>query len=414
MNYIKAFQTNKGIKETALTFEPMIPGKIFLERADIEELQNEPLLEQTLTFSATASGKKFMQDPSGIELKDNGDIIFRLYAKGAHTVSVRARTFHNPPVIELQNNGYGLFEGTLPYNPLMAGPKSIDFFVDGVNVLNPYMPICFHRDRACNYIEIPDPETVDYISLKENIPHGSVTREVYYSETMKDYLRCYVYTPPGYTSEKKYPVLYLQHGSTENETCWIYNGKLPYIMDNLIAEHQCIPFIIVMNNGMIRLSELPQDSVAAISQALLNDCIPYIESKYCVKSTRQYRAIAGLSMGSFQASYIAFTYPEMFSSVGLFSGFLRRIDKSMDYNKNTHLNILRDAPRFSNTYQIFFRSMGEYDAHMKTFLEDDEFCEQCGISSLSCYHRITYPRQDHEWGSWRRAIRDFIPLLFHS
>ena len=85
-----------------------------------------------------------------------------------------------------------------------------------------------------------------------DVPHGSVTTEFYWSDALETWQRCLVYTPPMYHEGGEYPVLYLQHGAGENETSWIYNGRASHIMDNLIADGKAVPFIIVMNDGMVR------------------------------------------------------------------------------------------------------------------------------------------------------------------
>lgn len=95
-----------------------------------------------------------------------------------------------------------------------------------------------------------------------------------------------------------------------------------------------------MKNGTIHLPDAPKDSVAALSKALIQNCIPFIESKHRILTDKWYRAITGLSVGSFQASCIAFQNPQLFRSVGLFCGFLRQIDYSCEYEKTLYFTIL--------------------------------------------------------------------------
>ena len=98
----------------------------------------------------------------------------------------------------------------------------------------------------------------------------------------------------------EYPVLYLQHGHGENEQCWVHQGRVNFIMDNLIAAGKAEPCIVVMNNGMVQKDE---NGVRVLDQTmierlLLEDCIPFIESHYRVRTDKWSRAMAGLSMGS--------------------------------------------------------------------------------------------------------------------
>ena len=98
-------------------------------------------------------------------------------------------------------------------------------------------------------IEIPE-QGVDYYTLK-NVPHGDVRSKWYYSKVTESWRRCFVYCPPDYNSNlsKKYPVLYLQHGSGEDERGWSVQGKADIIMDNLIAAGKAAPMLIVMDKG---------------------------------------------------------------------------------------------------------------------------------------------------------------------
>ena len=113
-----------------------------------------------------------------------------------------------------------------------------------------------------------------------------------------------VYTPPGYSAEKKYPVLYLLHGIGGDETEWQRFAKPNVLLDNLLAEGKITPMIVVMPNGRAQKNDRAEGNVfaaapafAAFEQDLLKDVIPTIESRYSVQADREHRALAGLSMG---------------------------------------------------------------------------------------------------------------------
>ena len=99
----------------------------------------------------------------------------------------------------------------------------------------------------------------------------------------------------------------------------IYAGRVAYILDNLIAEGKAEPFIVVMNNGMLRYSGNAVMSVIdlAFERMLTESCIPYIEKNYRVKAGKWNRAITGLSMGCMQTCDIAFRHPELFGNLGV-------------------------------------------------------------------------------------------------
>jgi enterochelin esterase-like enzyme len=135
-----------------------------------------------------------------------------------------------------------------------------------------------------------------------------------------------VYTPPGYSKDKKYPVLYLLHGIGGDETEWQRFAKPNVILDNLLAKKKITPMIVVMPNGRAQKNDRAQGNVfasapafAAFEKDLLKDVIPYIESHYAVKADREHRALAGLSMGGGQALNFGLGHLDTFAWVGGFS-----------------------------------------------------------------------------------------------
>jgi enterochelin esterase family protein len=133
--------------------------------------------------------------------------------------------------------------------PQDEGFHYYQLWVDGAAVPDPNSLYFYGASRWGSGIEIPAHDQ-EFYALK-NVPHGEVRELQYFSESNKTMRRCFVYTPPGYdeNTEKRYPVLYLQHGGGENETGWSSQGHAGLIMDNLIADGKSVPFIIVMDNG---------------------------------------------------------------------------------------------------------------------------------------------------------------------
>ena len=124
--------------------------------------------------------------------------------------------------------------------------------------------------------------------VKEDIPHGKIDTISYASKTVDTTRRALVYTPPGYTKKKKYPVLYLLHGIGGDEKEWLNGGKPQVILDNLYAEGKLEPMIVVLPNGRAMRNDratgniMAPDKVQAFAtfeKDLLNDLIPYIEKK---------------------------------------------------------------------------------------------------------------------------------------
>ena len=289
--------------------------------------------------------------------------------------------------------------------------------IDEVDVITPLLPITYGYSRPYNYIAIEKEEETYY--KIQDVPHGSVRREYFFSKVTNRWESCMVYTPYCYEEqlEKEFPVLYLQHGHGENEIGWTASGKVNFIADNLIAQKSMTPMIIVMSNGMVQTEDENGNRMVDFKQfetQLLQDIIPYIEQKFRVKKEKEARAIAGLSMGSIQATTIAFYNPQYFHAVGVFSGFITDwIQGSVldmvkrEASKNEHLNLLEDEQQFSKHFSVFFRAMGDKDPFFDYFLSDDTLLEEKNIEHIRKIYSGT-----HDWNVWRMCIRDFLPLIF--
>jgi enterochelin esterase-like enzyme len=183
-------------------------------------------------------------------------------------------------------------------------------------------PIVLNPDDVQAYPEPP----ADIDADRAQIPHGKLEMVEYDSKTVGTRRKMQVYTPPGYTKEKKYPVLYLLHGIGGDETEWQRFAHPNLLLDNLLAEKKAEPMIIVMPNGRAQKNDRAEGDVfasapafAVFEQDLLNDVIPAIESRYSVKTDREHRAIAGLSMGGGQALNFGLGNLDTFAWVGGFS-----------------------------------------------------------------------------------------------
>jgi enterochelin esterase-like enzyme len=171
-----------------------------------------------------------------------------------------------------------------------------------------------------------DDPPADFNVVRDNIPHGKLEMIQYDSKTVGATRNMNVYTPPGYSADRKYPVLYLLHGIGGDETEWQRACKPEVIMDNLIADGKAEPMIIVMPNGRAQKNDRAEGNVFAAAPAfekfeadLLNDVIPAIESRYSVIADREHRALAGLSMGGGQSLNFGLAHLDVFAWVGGFS-----------------------------------------------------------------------------------------------
>jgi enterochelin esterase-like enzyme len=171
-----------------------------------------------------------------------------------------------------------------------------------------------------------DDPPADFNVARDDIPHGKLEMIEYDSKTVGTRRKMNVYTPPGYAADKKYPVLYLLHGIGGDETEWQRLCRPEVTLDNLIADGQAVPMIVVMPNGRAQKNDRAEGNVFASAPAfekfeadLLKDVIPTIESRYSTIPDREHRALAGLSMGGGQSLNFGLGNLDAFAWVGGFS-----------------------------------------------------------------------------------------------
>ena len=344
-------------------------------------------------------GEPSRDGDQGYEYLEDGRVRVRLKAPGAKEVTLDQFGAMHP----LARVSDDMWEGDVN---LGRGFQYFFLKIDGCDVLSPYLPIGYGCCRPMNFLDVPVPGEDQWSGL-EGIPHGAVTRHYFPSSVTRKHEVCLVYTPPAFDAAKRYPVLYLQHGYGENETGWIYQGRAGRIADRLLYEGRMAEMLIVMGNGMTSGRDGGREQGRMLfPEVLLRDLIPFIEARYPVLQDKWHRAMAGLSMGSFQTSLTTLTHPDLFGYAGLFSGFLRSPREGFP---NEHLALLDSPDRFHAAFRVFFRAMGTGDQFFSAFLKDDEVIAEKGVSML----RRTYPG-GHDWGVWRRCIHDFLPRLFRE
>ncbi|WP_099203776.1 alpha/beta hydrolase-fold protein [Scatolibacter rhodanostii] len=385
--YYPSAGINSAIAETSVSFEPQLPlGKPAGTALHVEK---DSLI------------------PPGIMMLDEGRM--RLNFAAGDVSSVEA-VVHNER-ISLVKDENGIWSAEVDGKD--GGFCPIVFYVDGAQVLNPMVPIGFGGSHPINYADIPQKGN-DFFLYKD-VPHGAVVQEYYNSKATGCTKSCLVYTPPGYMKgTSDYPVLYLQHGHGENEQCWVHQGKANFIMDNLIAEGKIKPCLVVMNNGMVQKEEdgLRKLDITKIENMLLEDCIPFIEEHYRVRTDKWSRAMAGLSMGSMQTSMVTMKHPDIFGYVGVFSGFVSPLEGLL--SDSSYLKELDNKEKFEEDYKIFFRAVGKTDfLALEKFHMDSKLFAEKGLSpENSNTHVEKFYTGEHEWNVWRMCLRDFAQYLF--
>jgi enterochelin esterase-like enzyme len=152
---------------------------------------------------------------------------------------------------------------------------------------------------------------------RADIERGKLETLEYDSKTLGEKRKLVVYTPPGFSKDNKYPVFYLLHGKGGNESSWSSKAGLAnVILDNLYADKKIVPMLVVMPNGTV---DKGKGLSTGFENELLKDVIPFVESRFPVKSDRESRAVAGLSMGGGQALRVGLKHLDQFAWIGGFS-----------------------------------------------------------------------------------------------
>jgi enterochelin esterase family protein len=236
--------------------------------------------------------------------------------------------------------------------------------------------------------------TVPQLWEDTNVPHGELHHHFYGSKfasglprEQRDY---YVYTPPGYDakSSRRYPVLYLLHGYAQTASDWTTPGGANFILDNLIADNTAKPMILVM--------PLCYGSRDVVTQTIVTEILPEVESDCRVFKDRNDRAIAGLSLGAMEGLDIAFHHPELFAWVGSFSaGDMLHSNPTLPINEE-----LRN-------FQLLWIACGVDDSLFGANQDLIETLKQKGLRLIA-----VQTSGAHTWLVWHQNLVNFIPLLF--
>lgn len=318
------------------------------------------------------------------------------------------------------------------------------------------------RDIAdtLSYFILPGGLANDY--MVNNVPHGEI-RKVWYPSKLEGMKkrRMSIYLPYAYKKNpsKRFPVLYLLHGSGGDEDAWLDEGRAAQILDNLIAQGRCKPMIVVMPNGNVNLAAAPGSDpnnpnvkpsanntgsmLGRIESVFMHEVVGYVDSHYRTKRDKSDRAIAGLSLGGLHTLFISLNNPERFDYIGLFSaqttnglggkggGSMKKIgdawndlkealpfigggkvDRAVSKYTSDDLSVYGDVDaklkkQFSNPPKLYYIAVGKDDFVKK--LNDD-----WRLKLLQGNYPFHYNETDggHTWENWRKYLVDFLPELF--
>jgi enterochelin esterase-like enzyme len=237
-------------------------------------------------------------------------------------------------------------------------------------------------------------------------PSGRTETVEYDSKSVGVRRKLVVYLPPGYTAKKKYPVLYLLHGIGDDETGWTKKGSANVILDNLIADKEALPMIVVMPNGRASkepppanpFEGNPMEAYAAFEADLLKDVVPLIESRYSTRTDREGRALAGLSMGGGQSINFGLKNLDTFAWIGAFSPAP---------NTKPVAELVTDPADVTRRARLLWLSCGEKDFILRVSQE-----LHAGLQAKKIPHVWHLEPGAHEWPVWKNDLYLFARRLF--
>lgn len=243
--------------------------------------------------------------------------------------------------------------------------------------------------------------------VRESIKRGKLDTVSYPSKTVGVNRKALVYTPPGFSKSRKYPVLYLLHGIGGDEKEWLKGGTPQVVFDNLYADKKLEPMIVVMPNGRAMKDDRAVGNVfdsvkvkafATFEQDLLNDLIPFIEKEYPAHKTREQRAIAGLSMGGGQSLNFGLGNLDTFAWVGGFSSA-----------PNTKVpEVLVPNPMETKTkLKLLWISCGDADRLMTYSKRTHDYLSQHNVP-----HIFYVEPGGHDFKVWKNDLYMFVQFLF--
>lgn len=359
------------------------------------------------TFSTTGWWK-----PSGPKFSPvvNADktITFRLKALKAKKVSLLFDEWDVVPR-KMSKDKEGVWSITI--GPVEPRLYQYAFLVDGLKVIDLVNPVVKAGTEVYGSVVEVDGVTPRF-DEEQNLTHGEVHILKYTSTPMKKLRQMYVYIPAEYANQpnRKFPVLYLRHGGGDSESSWIKDGRADVIMDNLIANQQAVPMLVVMTNGLTDGSWSGGSTVEGmdiLEKELLTDVIPLIEKNYRIKADKDNRAIAGLSMGGGQAYVIGMRNLDKFSWIGQFSAGILSEDQ-FDYAK--YIPGVFDAPaEINQKLKLLWISCGSKDPRYQGHLNLVSRLEKMGVKN-EWHNELA----GHEWKFWRSQLHEFAQQLFQN
>jgi len=253
----------------------------------------------------------------------------------------------------------------------------------------------------------PTPAPLGFDIVRQEISHGKIDTITYTSKTVGTNRKTLIYTPPGYSKDKKYPVLYLLHGIGGDEKEWLNGGQPQVILDNLYAENKVEPMIVVLPNGRAMKDDSAKGNImapdkvqafATFEQDMIKDLIPFIEKNYPVIKDAEHRAIAGLSMGGGQSLNFGLCNLDKFAWVGGFSSAP---------NTKKPEELVPDPAKTKQQIKLLWISCGDKDGLIGFSQRTHNY-----LVTNNVPHIYYVDHGYHDFKVWKNSLYMFSQLIF--
>lgn len=344
------------------------------------------------------------------DVRDDRTVTFRLKAPDARSVALAGPAIlvalgrEQPLPFQKGNDGVW----SLTVGPLRPDMYVYQLVVDGVRMADPgntvagfaamppYSQLVVHGDGPAYYDA-------------RDVPHGAVTRHVYQSGVTNGPRELYVYTPPGYDRATTYPVLYLLGGSGELAHNWVYDGRVNFMMDNLLADGKVVPMIIAMPNNQVVHRNHPRHvelTFTTFEAELRRHVIPLVEQHYSVRTDTKSRALSGLSMGGRHTIFVGFRSLDLFGSFGVLS--------AGDTDAETSLAAFLSDPDVNRKVDYLFVGQGTAEAGGR--LGERAAALHRALLKHGVRHEYYVGGYGgHDWATWRHLLYEkFLPGLWRN
>ena len=269
-----------------------------------------------------------------------------------------------------------------------------------------------------------------FITEGLNIKSAILGKEMKYS----------VYLPFDYkTSNRNYPILYLLHGLGDDDSGWVQFGEIGFYADKAIANGETTPMVIIMPDGLRSFYINSADGNLKYEDYFLKELMPAVENLYRIRKTRDYRAIAGLSMGGYGAFNYALKHPELFCAAAPLSAAIFTNEEMENLDDKAYADLgaviygsgLKAGNRVqannqqNSTLKLIDSKSPESLKSVRWFIDcgDDDFLINGNMAVHSAFREKNIPHQfkvrsgAHNWTYWRTAMPDVLRFLgdtFHK